>query len=327
MAAHGGNRAVVAALVANLGIALTKFAAWLLTGAASMLAETIHSVADSGNQALLLLGAKRSQREATEEHPFGFGRERYIYSFIVSIVLFSIGGLFALYEAYHKFNELRSGHPDELLDSRWWWVPLVVLSAAIVMESFSFRVAVRESNKVRGERSWVAFIRGSKAPELPVVLLEDLAALLGLIFALAGVGLSLLTDNAYFDVMGAAAIGTLLVVVAVLLAIETKSLLIGESASPSAIQRVRSALAETPGVNRVIHLKTLHLGPEELLVVAKIGVDHDDSADSVAAIIDEAERRVRAAEPVAQVIYLEPDIFRSDHVRDPRPEPPSAPGH
>ena len=318
---------MVAALVANLGIALTKFAAWLLTGAASMLAETIHSVADSGNQALLLLGAKRSQREATEEHPFGFGRERYIYSFIVSIVLFSIGGLFALYEAYHKFDELRSGHPDELLDSRWWWVPLVVLSAAIVMESFSFRVAVRESNKVRGERSWVAFIRGSKAPELPVVLLEDLAALLGLIFALAGVGLSLLTDNAYFDVMGAAAIGTLLVVVAVLLAIETKSLLIGESASPSAIQRVRRALAETPGVNRVIHLKTLHLGPEELLVVAKIGVDHDDSADSVAAIIDEAERRVRAAEPVAQVIYLEPDIFRSDHVRDPRPEPPSAPGH
>ena len=318
---------MVAALVANLGIALTKFAAWLLTGAASMLAETIHSVADSGNQALLLLGAKRSQREATEEHPFGFGRERYIYSFIVSIVLFSIGGLFALYEAYHKFDELRSGHPDELLDSRWWWVPLVVLSAAIVMESFSFRVAVRESNKVRGERSWVAFIRGSKAPELPVVLLEDLAALLGLIFALAGVGLSLLTDNAYFDVMGAAAIGTLLVVVAVLLAIETKSLLIGESASPSAIQRVRSALAETPGVNRVIHLKTLHLGPEELLVVAKIGVDHDDSADSVAAIIDEAERRVRAAEPVAQVIYLEPDIFRSDHVRDPRPESPSAPGH
>ncbi len=242
-------------------------------------------------------------------------------------MLFSIGGLFALYEAYHKFDELRSGHPDELLDSRWWWVPLVVLSAAIVMESFSFRVAVRESNKVRGERSWVAFIRGSKAPELPVVLLEDLAALLGLIFALAGVGLSLLTDNAYFDVMGAAAIGTLLVVVAVLLAIETKSLLIGESASPSAIQRVRSALAETPGVNRVIHLKTLHLGPEELLVVAKIGVDHDDSADSVAAIIDEAERRVRAAEPVAQVIYLEPDIFRSDHVRAPRPEPPSAPGH
>jgi len=318
---------VVAALVANLGIALTKFAAWLLTGAASMLAETIHSVADSGNQALLLLGAKRSQREATEEHPFGFGRERYIYSFIVSIVLFSIGGLFALYEAYHKFDELRSGHPDELLDSRWWWVPLVVLSAAIVMESFSFRVAVRESNKVRGERSWVAFIRGSKAPELPVVLLEDLAALLGLIFALAGVGLSLLTDNAYFDVMGAAAIGTLLVVVAVLLAIETKSLLIGESASPSAIQRVRRALAETPGVNRVIHLKTLHLGPEELLVVAKIGVDHDDSADSVAAIIDEAERRVRAAEPVAQVIYLEPDIFRSDQVRDLRPEPPSAPGH
>lgn len=326
MAAHAGNRAVVAALVANLGIAITKFTAWLLTGAASMLAEAIHSVADSGNQALLLVGAKRSQREATDAHPFGFGRERYIYSFIVAIVLFSVGGLFAWYEAYHKYHSVASGEPDELLASRWWWVPLVVLSAAIVMESFSFRTAIVESNKVRGDQSWLQFIRGSKAPELPVVLLEDLAALLGLIFALSGVGLTLATENAYFDVLGAAAIGTLLVCVAVVLAIETKSLLIGESASQTAIGRMRAALEETPGVNRVIHLKTLHIGPEELLVAAKIGVDHDDSAGSVAQTIDEAERRVRVAEPVAKVIYLEPDIYRADYVREPRPEPPSAPG-
>ncbi len=326
MAGHAGNRAVIAALVANLGIAITKLVAWLLTGATSMLAEAIHSLADSGNQGLLLVGAKRSQREATDEHPFGFGRERYIYSFIVSIVLFSIGGLFALYEAYHKYNEVASGQPDELLESRWWWVPLVVLSAAIVMEGFSFRTAIVESNKVRGDQSWVRFIRGSKAPELPVVLLEDLAALLGLVFALAGVGLTLLSENAYFDVLGAAAIGTLLVCVAVVLAIETKSLLVGESASRTAIGRMRAALEETPGVSRVIHLKTLHLGPEQLLVAAKIGVDHDDSASSIARTIDEAERRVRAAEPVAQLIYLEPDIYRPDYAPEPRADPPAAPG-
>ena len=326
MSAHAGNRAVIAALVANLGIAVTKLAAWTLTGAASMLAESIHSLADSGNQALLLVGAKRAQREATEAHPFGFGRERYIYSFIVAIVLFSVGGLFALYEAYHKFHDLQEGHPDELLESRWWWVPLAVLSAAILMETFSFRTAIVESNKVRGDQSWAQFIRGSKAPELPVVLLEDLAALLGLVFALAGVGLTLLTDNAYFDVLGAAAIGTLLVAVAVVLALETKSLLVGESASPAAVTRLRQAMEQTPGVTRIISLKTLHVGPEELLVAAKIGVDHDSSARSVAETIDEAERRVRAVEPVAQLIYLEPDIYRADYQPAPRPAPPSTPG-
>jgi cation diffusion facilitator family transporter len=327
MAANAGTKAVVAALLANLGIAITKLVAWVLTGASSMLAESIHSLADSGNQALLLVGAKRSRREATEAHPFGFGRERYIYSFIVAIVLFSVGGLFALYEAYHKYHEVHAGHPDELLESRWWWVPLVVLSAAIVMETFSFRTAIVESNKVRGEQSWSQFIRGAKAPELPVVLLEDLAALLGLIFALAGVGLTLLTENPYFDVLGTAAIGTLLVVVAIVLAIETKSLLLGESASPTAVRRMRAALEETPGVSRIISLKTLHVGPEELLVAAKIAVECDHSAEAVARTIDDAERRLRAVEPVAQLIYLEPDIYREDHQPEPRPEPPSVPAH
>jgi len=326
MSAHSGNRAVIAALLANLGIAITKFTAWALTGASSMLAESIHSVADASNQALLLVGARRSRREATEAHPFGFGRERYIYSFIVAIVLFSVGGLFAFYEAYHKYHNVAAGHPDELLESRWWWVPLLVLSVAIVMESFSFRTAIVESNKVRGDQSWLQFIRGAKAPELPVVLLEDLAALLGLVFALAAVGLTLLTENPYFDVIGAAAIGALLVLVAVTLAIETKSMLVGESASPAAVRRMRAALEETPGVSRVIHLKTLHVGPEELLLAAKIAVEHDESAHSVAATIDEAERRVREVEPVASAIYLEPDIYRSDHVTATRPDPPGAPG-
>jgi cation diffusion facilitator family transporter len=312
VSASGGTKAVVAALLANLGIAITKFVAWMLTGASSMLAEAIHSVADSGNQALLLLGGRRSRREATAEHPFGYGRERYIYAFIVAIVLFSVGGLFALYEAFHKYEEVHAGHPNELLEGNLGWVPILVLSLAIVMESFSFRTAIVESNHVRGRQSWVQFVRTAKAPELPVVLLEDLAALLGLVFALVGVGMSLLTGNAYWDVGGTAAIGVLLVVVAFVLAMETKSLLLGEGASPSAVARIRAALEAEPAIERVIHMKTLHLGPDELLVAAKVGVHRTDSAAEVAAAIDGAERRVREAEPVARLVYLEPDIYRAE---------------
>ena len=310
MSANEGTKAVVAALCANLGIAVSKFIAFAITGASSMLAEAIHSVADSGNQLLLLIGARRSRREATPEHPFGFGRDRYIYSFIVAIVLFSVGGLFALYEAYHKYEEVHAGHPNELLEGQWWWVPLVVLIAAMLMESWSFRTAIQESNKVRGGAGWVQFIRGAKAPELPVILLEDLAALLGLMFAFIGISLALLTDNAYWDVAGTVAIGLLLVCVAVSLAIETKSLLLGESASPRAIEAIRSAIEQTPGIDRIIHLKTLHLGPDELLVAAKIAVEHDDSASTVASRIDAAEAAVRAVVPLDTQIYLEPDIYR-----------------
>jgi cation diffusion facilitator family transporter len=320
MAGQEGTKAVLAALVANLGIATTKFVAWGITGASSMLAEAIHSVADSGNQVLLLVGGKRAKREATPEHPFGYGRERYIYSFIVSIVLFSVGGLFALYEAYHKYEEIHGGHPNELLESKWRWVPLVVLGAAIVIESLSFRVAIIESNKVRGDRSWVRFIRGAKAPELPVILLEDFAALVGLIFAFSGISLALLTDNAYWDVVGTASIGLLLVAVAVSLAIETKSLLLGESASPQAIRAIRDAIEETAGIDRIIHLKTLHLGPDELLVGAKVAVTHDETAESVAATIDAAEAAIREREPTATTIYLEPDIDRDRTGEDPSPE-------
>ena len=330
MSAEGGTKAVVAALLANTGIAVTKFIAFFLTGVSSMLAEAIHSVADAGNQGLLLLGGKRSQREATEEHPFGYGRERYIYSFIVAIVLFSVGGLFALYEAYHKYHEIHEahGHPeDSILDSRWWWVPLVVLGIAIVLESLSFRTAIIETNKVRGDVSIFRFIRRAKQPELPVILLEDLAALLGLVFAFVAVSLALITENLYFDVAGTALIGVLLVVVAITLAIETKSLLLGESATPEAEARIRDALDDHEGVDRVIHLKTLHLGPEEVLVAAKLGIRPGTTIEELAETIDATERAIRAAEPTAQVIYLEPDLYRADHVPDERPEPPPAAGH
>jgi divalent metal cation (Fe/Co/Zn/Cd) transporter len=224
-----------------------------------------------------------------------------------------VGGLFALYEAWHKGHELHATHghpPDSLLDSQWWWVPLVVLVIAMVMESLSLRTAIRETNHVRGDASYVEFIRRAKQPELPVILLEDLAALLGLSFALLGVGLSLITQNLWFDVIGTALIGLLLVAVAVILAIETKSLLLGESASAAAEQRIVAQLTATEGIDHIVHLKTMHLGPDELLVAAKIAVPAADTAAEVAEAIDRAEASIRAAEPIARVIYLEPDIAR-----------------
>jgi len=307
MSVEGGTRAIVAALAANIGIAITKFVAFLLTGSSSMLAESVHSVADSGNQALLLIGGKKSRRAATPAHPFGFGRERYVYAFVVSIVLFSVGGLFALYEAWHKFQ-----HPEPIT-GRWWWVPLVVLIIAMAMEGFSLHTAVTESNQVRGDRSWIAFIRTAKAPELPVVLLEDAAALLGLVFALFAVGMTLVTGNGLWDALGTAMIGTLLVLVAIVLAVEMKSLLVGEAATVDQERAIKAALEgdhESP-VERVIHLRTLHLGPEELLVCAKLAVGRADFAYQVAAAIDAAEQRARESVPGLQlVIYLEPDIDR-----------------
>jgi cation diffusion facilitator family transporter len=303
VSAGGGNKAIIAALGANLGIAVTKFVAWLLTGSSSMLAEAIHSVADSGNQALLLVGGKRAQRKATPEHPFGYGRERYVYAFIVSIVLFSVGGLFALYEAYHKLHEREGIHS-------WQWVPVLVLVVAIGLETFSFRTAIVESNHVRGKTSWVNFVRRAKAPELPVVLLEDAGALLGLIFALFGVVLTLITGDGLWDAVGTGAIGLLLVAIAVILAIETKSLLLGEGANPEDVVKIEQAILAGSGIERIIHMKTLHLGPEELLVAAKIAVPSTETAAEVAQQINETESRIREALPIARVIYIEPDIYR-----------------
>jgi cation diffusion facilitator family transporter len=298
----GGTKAVVAALAANLGIALSKFVAFGFTGSSSLLAEAVHSVADSGNQALLLVGGKRATRRRTAEHPFGYGRERYFYAFVVAMVLFSLGAMFALYEGYHKIH-----HPEKVSSPAW---AFAVLGIAIVLEGTSFRTAVKESahSRAAGE-GWVRFIRHAKAPELPVVLLEDLGALIGLVLALGGVTLAVVTGDGRWDGVGTLCIGTLLGLIAIVLAVETKSLLIGESASLPEQRRIEQALAETPEVTRVIHLRTLHLGPDELLVAAKIAVDHDDTAAEVARGIDAAERRIRAAVPTARVIYLEPDLY------------------
>lgn len=309
MSTEGGTKAVVAALLANLGIAVTKFLAFLLTRSSSMLAECVHSLADSGNQVLLLVGGRRAVRAADPEHPFGYGRVRYVYAFVVAIVLFTVGGLFALYEAYHKWQEVAQGHPNELLESQWWWVPLVVLVAAIAMETFSFRTAIRESNKVRGRVDWVRFVRRAKSPELPVVLLEDLAALVGLVFALIGVGLTLITRNGYWDAVGTAMIGLLLVAVAVTLAVEMSSLLVGEAATPEQVRAIRSALSATDGVQRVIHLRTLHIGPDELLVVGKLAVSANTDTAQLADTINRAEGAARSATSgLNLLIYLEPDL-------------------
>jgi cation diffusion facilitator family transporter len=300
---EGGTKAVLAALVANLGIAASKFVAYLLTGSSSMLSEAIHSVADSANQVLLLIGGKRSQRAADATHQFGYSRVRYVYAFVVSIILFLVGGIFSLYEGFHKFT-----HPEELRDVG---IAIGVLLIAIALEAFSFRTAMREADKSRSSRSLFQFVRDARQPELPVVLLEDSGALIGLVFALVGVGMATVTGDARWDGLGAMAVGTLLVVIAVFLAFEMASMLVGESALPEQDAAIRSALEDADLVDRVIHLKTLHVGPDELLVAAKVAIPGDDDAATIAAGIDAAEAAIRSVVPTARYIYLEPDLDRS----------------
>jgi len=301
MSASGGNRAIVAALLANLGIAVTKFIAFAFSGSSSMLAEGVHSLADTSNQGLLLLGGRQSRKKADENHPFGFGRERYVYAFVVSIILFSIGGVFSLYEGYEKLHD-----PHELTNA---WLPIVVLLIAIVLESFSFRTAIKESNHVRGKQSWVEFVRRAKAPELPVVLLEDFAALIGLVLALLGVGLTIITGDPVFDAIGTLCIGVLLVLVAIVLGIETKSLLVGEGATPADTNAIRDAINANDKVEALIHMKTLYLGPDELLVGAKVAFARTEQLTEVAHSINQLELAIREAVPIARVIYIEPDVY------------------
>jgi cation diffusion facilitator family transporter len=302
MSASGGAKAIIAALLANAGIALAKFIGYGITGSSSMLAEAVHSVADTSNQALLLLGQRRSRREATAEHPFGYGRNRYFYSFVVALLLFSLGSVFALYEGIHKLES------HEPLTTPV--VAVVILLVAIVLESFSFRTAIHESRPLKGDGTWWQFIRQAKAPELPVVLLEDAGALLGLVLALGGVGLTMLTGDSIWDAIGTMGIGVLLGIIAIILIIETKSLLIGEGSGPQELRKIEDALVGD-GVNRVIHLKTQYLGPDELLVAAKIAVPATLSTGQVARVIDDAEARVRSTVPAARLIYLEPDLDRT----------------
>jgi cation diffusion facilitator family transporter len=300
---EGSRRAIVAALLANLGIAIAKFAAFLATGAASMLAEAVHSVADTGNQGLLVLGGVRARREPTPEHPFGYGRERYFWAFVVAMVLFSLGSLFAISEGIQKLR-----YPHELASPGW---AIGVLLGGILLEGLSLRTAMREANRVRGDAGWWAFVRRAKSPELPVVLLEDLGALVGLGFALLGVGLAVLLEDPRFDALGSVAIGALLGVIAFVLAVEMKSLLIGESASAGNRMAIRLAIETMPQVRRLIHLRTLHIGPEELLVGAKLELDSELRFPEVAEVINAVESSIRSRVPVARVIYLEPDVDRT----------------
>jgi cation diffusion facilitator family transporter len=295
MSAGGGTRAIIAALLANLGIAVAKFVGYLVTGASSMLAEAVHSVADTANQGLLLLGGKRAARAATPEHPFGYGRDRYFYAFVVALLLFTAGAVFAVYEGLHKLAE-----PEPLTSPL---VAVAILVVAICLEGFSFRTAMAESRPLKGTRSWWLFVRQAKAPELPVVLLEDFGALIGLALALSGVGLTVLTGDPVWDAVGTLGIGVLLGVIAIVLVVEMKSLLIGEGALPAVVGRIVTELEAGADVRRCIHLKTQYLGPEELLVAAKIAFTPGLDVERVA--------RVRAAVPDARVIYLEPDLDRS----------------
>jgi len=302
MSTGGGTRAILAALAANAGIAVAKFIGFAVTGSSSMLAEAVHSVADTSNQGLLLLGGKRAKRAATPEHPFGYGRDRFFYSFIVALLLFTLGSVFALYEGIEKL-----AHPGELTSPI---VAIIILFVAIGLEGFSFRTAIHESRELKGKLSWWQFIRQSTTPELPVVLLEDFGALIGLVLALLGVGLTLLTGNPVFDALGTIGIGILLGVIAVVLIVEMKSLLIGEGARPPVLAAIVDGL-KGGAVQDVIHLRTQYLGPEELLIAAKIALRSGLPVEDVAREIDEAEARVRAAVPAARMIYLEPDLERT----------------
>jgi cation diffusion facilitator family transporter len=304
MSTEGGMKAVVAALFANLGIAVSKFVAFFFTGSSSMLSEAIHSLADSGNQVLLLVGNKRSKKAADARHNFGYGRRRFIYGFIVSIVLFLVGGVFSLYEGIHKIQ-----YPEKLDDA---WIAFVVLIFAIILESLSFRTAIKEANRARGERSFPRFLKDARQPELPVILLEDAGALVGLVLALFGVSMAVVTGDGRWDGIGAMSIGVLLVVIAIFLAMEMSAMLVGESALPEEVEAIRAALESSDGVLRVIHLRTVHSGPDELLVAAKIAVAHSATGVEIARDINDAEAKLRAAVPSAKYVFLEPDIDRTE---------------
>lgn len=303
MSATSSTRAILAALAANAGIAVAKFIGFLITGSSSMLAESVHSVVDTSNQTLLLLGQRAARKEADALHPFGFGRSRYFWSFVVALVLFTLGAVFAVYEGYHKIL-----HAGELSSPA---VAVVILLVAIALEAFSFRTAVIESRPLKGDGSWWRFIRNSRNPELPVVLLEDTGALVGLGLALAGVGLTAATGNAIWDGIATIGIGVLLGVIAIILMVEMHSLLIGEGATGAQAQAIRKALEATEHVERLIHLRTQYLGPDEMLVGAKIAIGPHVDLTTVAATIDAAEVKIRAAVPAARVIYLEPDLDRA----------------
>jgi len=298
---HQSRKAIFAALAANVGIAVAKLVGFAFTGAASLLAEGVHSIADSGNQALLLWGGAAAKRPPSDAHPFGFGMERYFWAFVVALVIFSLGALFAAYEGVRKVLQ-----PHELANPGW---AIGILVVAMLLEGLSLRTAVAEAREAKGGASWWHFIRRTKSPELPVVLLEDLGAMLGLTVALVGVVLASVTGDARFDALGSIAIGLLLGVIAVVLAAEMKSLLIGEAASAEDQARIRERVTAVESVRRIIHMRTLHLGPDELLVALKADFDPQLDFRALSDAIDEVEREIRSALPIATLIYVEPDLY------------------
>lgn len=302
MSAGESRAAVLAALVANMGIAVAKFVGFAITASGSLLAEAGHSLADSGNQALLLLGARQARRAADSERPFGYTRERYFYPFLVAVILFTAGAGFAGREGYEKLT-----HPHELESPG---VAIGILIAAIGLETFSLRTAVRAANKTRVGRGWWRYVRQSKNAELSVVLLEDTAALIGLVLALAGVSLAAATADATWDAIGTIAIACLLAVVAVVMAIESKSLLIGEAASPEEIQAIERAINETDGFDGLLFLRTEQRGPDEIIVAAKVAVRPRTTTATLARAINEVEGHIRQAVPAARYVFIEPDLRR-----------------
>lgn len=298
--------AVLAALLANVGVGISKFIAFLLTGASSMLAEAVHSVADSSNQILLLIGGRQSKQKPTRSHPFGYGRVHFLYAFMVSIVLFSLGGLFAVAQGVSKIK-----NPDALQS------PLVaygVLVVAIALEAWALRTVLSEARRFKPKhQSWWQYMQRTKSVNHVVLMLEDSAALIGLGLAAGGISLSLLTGNPIWDGVATLLIGGLLVAVATILFHEVKSLLIGEAADPAIENEMLQIILSVEGVDRVVDLKTLYIGPAELFIAMKVTVGSEDNAATVAWTIDEIEARLRKAFPAAEMIYVEPDLYKTSH--------------
>lgn len=301
---HDGMGAVLAAFLANVGIGISKFVAFILTGSSAMLAEAVHSVADSSNQVLLYLGSRKAKKAPTRDHPFGFGRAHFLYAFMVSIVLFSLGGAFAVFEGVEKIM-----HP-KMIDAPI--VAYVVLIISIILEGSALRTALKEAKtfKPKGQ-DWWEFLRRTKSVNHIVLALEDSAALIGLSFALLGITLSIVTANPVFDGIATLFIGLLLASVAVILFREVQSLLIGESVNVMSERTMKKIAMSVDNVNQVVDLKTLYTGPSEIFIAMKITVDEDEDVRTVSRAIDEIEAKLRHTFPIARLIYIEPDFYKS----------------
>jgi len=292
--------AVITALAANVAIAIAKFGASAITGSSAMLAESLHSLADSVNEILLLLGARRSRRPADVQHPFGHARYRYVYAFVVSLTVFWIGGVLAVIEGVSHL-----AHRESLVDPRW---AFGVLGLAAILEGWSLRTTVLAGRPTKGALSWRRLLQVTKAPEIIVVFLEDLGALIGIGLALLGVTLTTVTGNGVWDAGASIAIGVLLMSIGLIVNRETQSLLVGESAAVEVVAAIREAIGSTEGVDAVVDLRTIHVGPDDLVVAAGIAIDPSRNASDIARAIVDAEARVRRVTPFRTVMYLEPRV-------------------